>query len=98
MRMSVDARSLIARRGGANSHRAAIEQLEPRTLLTTIFGPTPAVTPGVSTYGEVVADFDGDGINDLAGLENIGAQNSILFFKGRGDGSFAAPLRTVLNV
>lgn len=97
MRTRANTRSLFARLAASGSS-ASLEHLESRVLLTTVFGPMPAVTAGSHMTSQVVADFDGDGINDLAGLEAVDAQNSILFFKGRGDGSFDAPLRTLLNV
>ncbi len=98
MRSRINARSLFARRGRDNGSLALLESLESRTLLTTIFGPMPQMSSGPGMTSQVVADFDGDGINDLAGLERVDAQNSILFFKGRGDGTFGAPVRTTLNV
>ena len=41
--------------------------------------------------GVVAADFDGDGINDLA-IGAVGAGNQVAFAKGTGGGAFAAPV------
>ncbi len=74
---------------------AALEPLETRALLTssyTFFGPGPLYTPTSAppiadiTANSVLADFDNDGISDLA---TAGA-NTISFAKGLSDGSFEA--------
>jgi hypothetical protein len=48
-----------------------------------------------------VGDFNGDGKLDLVigqGCTNIGCIASLDFYAGRGDGSFAAPIRTPVNL
>jgi hypothetical protein len=79
---------------------AHFEELEPRALLSwTFFGPGPlfAPTPAPPTYdpnaNSVLADFDGDGLADLA----TAAGNTISFAKGLPDGSFEANRTTTIG-
>lgn len=41
-------------------------------------------------FGLVVADFNDDGIQDIAALNNVGSSGAI--FLGKGDGTFAPPI------
>lgn len=73
----------------------AVEPLEPRALLSwTFFGPgslfadtpAPPVNDNLANPNSVIADFDGDGIADLA----TAAGRTISFAKGHADGTFDA--------
>jgi hypothetical protein len=70
-----------------------LESLEPRALLSyTFFGPGPLFSPTPDppsvdrTTNSVLADFDGDGIADLA----TATGKTISFAKGLPDGTFEA--------
>jgi hypothetical protein len=86
----------LLRRSARTEAFGLAEPLEPRALLAVAFGPMPveSVTP---MTGRIVADFDGDGLNDLAGIDAAG-ERTIVFLRGRGDGTFNAAARTTLGV
>jgi hypothetical protein len=86
-----------------------LEPLEPRTLLTvpatlsstnTQLLPAGAIPDPIAAI--VVADFNGDGINDIAATAakpygpNSGPDSAVWFLLGLGNGAFAAPIMTPL--
>jgi hypothetical protein len=88
------------------------EPLEPRTHLTAgppIFASTPTTLVAAGVLPDaprqvVVADFDGDGINDIALIVGgsptsfpSGTDNRIYFLRGEGNGAFAAPKVTPVS-
>ncbi len=54
--------------------------------------PVYTLSPGVFAYGILAKDFDGDGKIDLAVA--VRESHEILWFKGAGNGTFAAPIAT----
>src|SRR5438105_10058176 len=70
---------------------AVVEGLERRTLLS--FTPAPgsplAVPTGTHPGAGAAADFNSDGIEDIA-VADAGSNQVTLFF-GQGDGTFSAP-------
>ena len=80
----------------SNHGPPAAEQLEPRCYLSAVFGPVLSHTgygPGGNFNALIPGDFDGDGVVDLA----ASSAHEIQFLKGRGDGTFADPVRTTLT-
>lgn len=69
-----------------------IEALEERALLSLGLSPTTTTIWNAPAESAVVADFDGDGINDVAASRD----NLLAFLRGRADGSFEAPVVTTL--
>ncbi len=54
------------------------------------FDDTVVVSPGIDPSRFVVADFNGDGINDLAGSDRN--TNNVYLYRGLGNRQFAAPV------
>lgn len=73
-----------------------LEELEARRLFdgsdALVLAPEPTVLRNLAAESVVAADFDGDGLTDLAASR----ANTIAFFRGRADGTFAPPIRTTL--
>lgn len=87
----------IGRLGGhVESSACAAEALEARRLFAAsdalVLAPEPMVLRNLAAESVVAADFDGDGLTDLVASR----ANTIAFFRGRADGSFAPPIRTTL--
>src|SRR2546425_3741899 len=79
-------KSLMVRRSRFRCYRPLVEVLEDRTLLSFITAATYAV--GSSPISVAVADFNGDGISDLA-VANFNS-NTVSILLGNGDSTFQA--------
>jgi hypothetical protein len=73
-----------ARRSRPPGHRPHVEWLEDRTVLSFFTPPTFAV--GTAPVAQVVGDFNGDGKQDLAVVNE--QSNTVSVLLGNGDGSF----------
>ena len=71
------------------------EPLEKRVLLSAV-GFQSTVYPGDESVQSLTAgDFNGDGKADLIAVD--GAAHDVRWYRGNGDGTFAAPLTTTLG-
>ena len=83
-----DPKSVSSRgRKGSRPRLVLGDVLEARCLLTLTFAPGPSLTTGLNPRDVVAADFDGDGVIDLAVTNS--SENSIGVFRGLGGGTFA---------
>ena len=79
------------RRSGNGTYRPRLEPLESRIVPGFLAASSyPATVPGGIPNTIVMADFNHDGILDVA-TANYGA-NSASILLGKGDGSFASPI------
>ncbi len=74
----------LAEKALSRFYRPSLEVLEDRTLLSFITAPTYAV--GNSPQAMAVADFNHDGVPDLA-VVNSGVSGTVSILLGKGDGS-----------
>jgi hypothetical protein len=90
-------RSLVARYLGDSSNSAAVSAVFSETVNSVpSFGFIPTnINFGNSVQGFAVGDFNGDGRPDVA---TVGAGNFIAVALGNGDGTFASPIMTQVNV
>ncbi len=63
-----------------------IEQLEPRVMLSASWSGLTNVTVGEEPNGSVIADLNGDGLDDVAVVNYVDGNVSILY--AQGDGTF----------
>src|SRR5438876_11229542 len=76
----------VVRRARFSFYRPLVELLEDRTLPSFLAATSYAVDSGPQSV--VAADFNGDGIPDLAVANALSGTVSVLL--GKGDGSFQA--------
>lgn len=73
-----------------------IEEFEPRLCFTAAgslaLPPEPTTLSNMPAESMVTADFNGDGLADLVSSRG----NTLLYFRGMADGSFATAVRTTL--
>ncbi len=75
--------------GGASN----VEFFVVSNLISTVsFTQLPPVTVNPPAQGLITADFNGDGILDLAYIASAVATNNVIVELGNGDGTFQAPL------
>ena len=78
-------------RGSADG-AARLEGLESRVLMSLTLPPMPTILRNTPAQSVVAADFDGDGLTDLAASR----ANTLAFFRGRADGTFEPAVQTTL--
>jgi Bacterial Ig-like domain (group 3)/FG-GAP-like repeat/Putative binding domain, N-terminal len=90
-------RSLIARYLGDSSNSASVSSVVSETVKSIpAFGFVPTnINFGTPVQNFAIGDFNGDGKADLA---VVGDGNFIAVALGNGDGTFATPIKTQVNV
>jgi FG-GAP-like repeat/FG-GAP repeat/RTX calcium-binding nonapeptide repeat (4 copies) len=90
-----EVKGLRKRRSSQRLTAAAVETLEPRRLLAAVvFAPLVTDPVGNGPESVTVADFNGDGVPDVATANYTDGTVSVMLANlvaGNGDGTFAAP-------